>query len=96
MSHVYNEIEKLLKQSTLTSWIADEVHDVRELGNIAADPMKNKQTDQIVAVESGEAEAMLDVVDSLIDFYFVAPAEQKARQAATDTKVQSTKKTTTP
>jgi len=34
----------------------------------------------MVAVELGEADWVLDVLESLFDFYFVAPAKAKAKR----------------
>jgi hypothetical protein len=44
-------------------------------------------TREIVPVEPGEAEWNLDVLESLFDFYFVAPARTKARRDALNKKL---------
>lgn len=48
---------------------------VRALGNIAAYPTKNKATGEVVAVELGEPEWLLEVLEALFDHYFVQRAE---------------------
>lgn len=44
---------------------------IREVGNFAAHPTKSQRTGEIVPVEFGEAEWCLDVLEMLLDFYFV-------------------------
>jgi len=61
---------------------------VRNIGNFAAHPMKSQSTGEIVPVEPGEAEWNLDVLESLFDFHFVAPAKTKARKDALNKKLK--------
>lgn len=44
-------------------------------------------TGAIVDVETGEAEWMLDVLESLFDFYFVRPAKLAARKTELNKKL---------
>jgi len=81
------EIQELLDRGTLPSHIADSLDAVRHIGNFAAHPIKSKSTGEIVRVEAGEAEWNLDVLESLFDFYFVAPARTKARRDALNKKL---------
>lgn len=67
------ELEDLLKTG-VPSYLADAVDGVRHIGNFAAHPIKSTNTGEIVDVEPGEAEWLLDVVEGLFDFYFVQPA----------------------
>jgi hypothetical protein len=57
------------------------------IGNFAAHPLKSTNTGAIVEVERGEAEWLLDVLESLFDFYFVRPAQLAAKRAALDQKL---------
>ena len=81
------EIQELLDRGTLPSHIAESVDAVRNIGNFAAHPLKNKSSGEILPVEPGEAEWTLDVLDLLFDFYFVGPARTKARRDALNAKL---------
>ncbi|MGA9972020.1 MAG: hypothetical protein WA757_14400 [Candidatus Acidiferrales bacterium] len=61
--------------------MAGTTHLPHDIGNFAAHPIKSKQTGEIVAVEPGEAEWNLDVLESLFDFYF-QPAILKEKKDA--------------
>lgn len=76
------EIEAFLNTSGIPSYLSQSVDAVRNVGNLAAHPIKNERTGEIVEVEPGEAEWLLDVIESLFDFTFVQPAliEQRRRQ----------------
>lgn len=81
------EIQELLDRATLPSHIAEDLDAVRNIGNFAAHPIKSQSTGEIVPVEPGEAEWNLSVLESLFDFYFVAPARSKARKGALNKKL---------
>ncbi len=74
------EIQELLDSRQLPSWLAEDVDAVRQVGNFAAHPIKSTNTGEIVDVEQGEAEWLLDVLEGLFDFYFVAPAAAQRRR----------------
>ena len=82
-----NEIQELLDRQTLPSHIAENLDAVRVVGNFAAHPHKTQSTGEIVPVEPEEAEWNLDVIESLFDFYFVAPARTKAKKDALNKKL---------
>jgi Domain of unknown function (DUF4145) len=84
---LYKEIQELIDRKTLPSHIAESLDAVRVVGNFAAHPLKSQSTGEIVPVEPGEAEWNLDVIESLFDFYFVAPARTKARKDALNKKL---------
>lgn len=77
-----DEIEAFLKMPGIPSYLSKSVDAVRNVGNLAAHPIKNDRTGEIVEVEPGEAEWLLDVIESLFDFAFVQPAliEEKREQ----------------
>ena len=74
---------------TLPSDLAANVDAVRHVGNFAAHPMKSQHTGDIVDVEEGEAEWLLDVLEGLFDFYYVAPAQAASKRAALNAKLAS-------
>jgi hypothetical protein len=82
------EIEDAIKSGTVPPYIAEQLDAVRNIGNFAAHPMKSKQSGDVVPVEPGEAEWNLDVLDSLFEFFFVAPARAAERRAALNEKLK--------
>jgi hypothetical protein len=64
------QIEEL--QPTLPGHLQD-LHAIRQIGNFAAHPSKSAHTGEIVEVEPGEAEWLLDILERVLDFYFVQP-----------------------
>ena len=83
-----SEIQQVLDSGKLPSDIAVNIDAIRNIGNFAAHPSKDKSTGEIVPVEPDEAEWNLDVLESLFDFYFVQPARAKARRDALNKKLQ--------
>lgn len=72
---------------SLPSSLAANVDAIRHVGNFAAHPLKSQSSGQIVDVEDGEAEWLLDVLQELFDFYYVAPAQAAAKRAALNAKL---------
>jgi len=68
------EIDEVLAKKTLPPHLAEAIDAVRNIGNFAAHPMKSTNSGEILDVEDGEAEWLLDVLEGLFDFYFVLPA----------------------
>jgi len=69
-----NEIEEVLGNNSLPSFLSKPLDAVRNIGNFAVHPIKSTNTGEIVDVEPEEAEWLLDVLEGLFDFYFVQPA----------------------
>lgn len=78
-----------MASNQLPSWLAENVDAVRIVGNFAAHPAKDTNTGEIVDVELGEAEWLLDVLEGLFDFYFVQPAIAKAKRDALNAKLKA-------
>ena len=49
--------------------------------------MKSTNTGEVIEVESGEAEWLLDTLEGLFDFYFVQPASLKKKREALNAKL---------
>jgi len=81
------EIDEVVNSNKLPSHLAGDLHAIRVVGNFAAHPTKDTSTGEIVDVEAGEAEWLLDLLAGLFDFYFVAPAETKKRRDALNAKL---------
>jgi hypothetical protein len=84
---LYDQIEEVLTSGKLPSHISGGLHAVRHIGNFAAHTMKSTATGVILDVEPGEAEWNLDVLESLFDFYFVAPATDAKRKTELNAKL---------
>lgn len=82
------EIQEVIDSKTLPSYLAVNIDAIRNIGNFAAHPQKSTATGEIIDVEPGEAEWMLDVLEMLFDFYFVQPALAKAKRDALNQKLQ--------
>ena len=73
------EIREAIRKSHFPEDLATSLEAVRTIGNFAAHPIKNQHTGEVIDVEPGEAEWLLDTLEELFDFYFVQPAKMKRR-----------------
>lgn len=76
----------------LPSYIAESIDAIRNIGNFAAHPIKDKNSGEIIPVEPGEAEWNLEVLDMLFDFYYVQPEIAKFKRHALDAKLLAANK----
>jgi hypothetical protein len=83
-----DEIQQVIDSGKLPADLTDSIDAIRNIGNFAAHPLKSQQTGQILDVEAGEAEWILDVLESLFEFYFVRPAALQRCKAALNQKLQ--------
>lgn len=81
------EIDQVLNAASLPTLVAEGLDAVREIGNFAAHPTKSTSTGEIIDVEPGEAEWNLDVVEALMDIYYVQPVRMAAKKAALNRKL---------
>lgn len=84
-----DEIQQIIDKRNLPSLLADSIDAVRIVGNFAAHPTKDKSTGEIVEVETGEAEWLLDVLEDVMDFYFIQPQKFAERKEALNQKLQA-------
>ena len=82
-----NEIQQVIDSKSLPSHISESIDAIRNIGNFAAHPLKSTSSGEIIDVEVGEAEWLLDVLEALFDFYFVQPAILKAKKDALNKKL---------
>jgi len=82
------EIDEILARTELPSHLSESIDAIRSIGNFAAHPIKSKSSGEIVPVEKGEAEWLLDVLEGLFDFYFVQPAITARKKAEWTKKLQ--------
>jgi Domain of unknown function (DUF4145) len=81
------EIEEFVNRGDVPSYLSQAVDAVRNIGNFAAHPLKSTNTGEIVEVESGEAEWLLEVNESLFDFVFVQPKRLADRRDSLNSKL---------
>lgn len=86
-SDLSKEIQQVIDNKGMPSHLLESIDAIRNIGNFAAHPIKSSSTGEIVDVEFGEAEWILDVLESLFDFYFVQPAVLKAKRDALNKKL---------
>ena len=86
-SNLSDEIQEVLDKGKLPTHLAKSIDAIRQIGNFAAHPLKSKNTGEIVNVEPGEAEWLLDVLESLFDFYFVQPSILATKRTALNQKL---------
>jgi hypothetical protein len=75
-----DQIQEVLDSNALPTAIAENLDAVRVTGNFAAHPMKSTNTGEIIDVEPHEAEWDLDVLEQLMDFYYLRPAIAKKKR----------------
>jgi hypothetical protein len=90
------EIKKFLSEHNPPAYVADPLDAVRNVGNFAAHPIKDANTGQIVDVEPGEADWLIEVLDLLFDYCFVQPERQNQRKAALNAKLTAAGKPAMP
>lgn len=88
-SDLAKEIDQVIASNLLPSHLAEAIDAIRNIGNFAAHPIKSTASGEVVAVEPGEAEWNLDVLEGLFDFYFVQPELLKKRRADLNAKLAS-------
>lgn len=86
-SDLSKEIDQVLKANQLPSHLAEAIDSIRNVGNFAAHPLKSTNTGEILDVEPGEAEWLLETLEGLFDFYFVQPALLKKKRDALNAKL---------
>jgi Domain of unknown function (DUF4145) len=85
------QIEALLTEPDHTKAIPTSLRQsvdvIRSFGNFSAHPVTDQTTLQIIAVDPGEAEWCLEILEEMFDHYYVRPAIVAARKAALDAKL---------
>ena len=88
-STLAKEIENFIEKPGVPSHLVQAIDVVRNVGNFAAHPLKDTNTGEIVDVEPGEADWILEVLESLFDFAFVQPIRLKERKEKLNAKLVS-------
>ncbi|MGR3295317.1 MAG: DUF4145 domain-containing protein [Candidatus Bathyanammoxibius sp.] len=87
-SSLANEVDEVIKSGELPSYLSKTIDALRNYGNFASHPIKNTSTGEIIDVEPGEAEWLLETLEELFDFYFVKPEKLKQKREALDKKLK--------
>jgi len=83
-----DEIDSFIALPAIPSYLTGAVDAIRNVGNLAAHPLKNTNTGEVINVEPGEAEWLVEVLDSLFDFQFVQPKKLQERRERLNIKLQ--------
>ena len=90
------EIQEFISTLTPPTPLAQKLDAIRSVGNFAAHPIKDTTTGAITDVEEGEAELLIETLESLFDYSFVQPAKWAASKAAINAKLSAAGKPTIP
>jgi Domain of unknown function (DUF4145) len=77
---LFLEVEAVLAKGHLPPYITEDLHTIRDAGNVAVHPWKDSESGAIVDIEPEEAELVLNVLESMFDFYFVQPARAEEQR----------------
>lgn len=86
-NYLSKQIDEVLGQG-LPSWLADSIDGIRNIGNFAAHPNKSESTGEIIEVEAGEAEWVLDTLELLFDHYIIKPKKVQQQRAGLNAKLE--------
>lgn len=84
-----NEIKQFIENAQAPTHLIKTVDAIRHFGNFAAHPLVDKKTGEIIDVEEGEAEWLLDILDMLFDFYYVQPELAKKKMDELNKKLEA-------
>lgn len=87
-SDLYKEIDDVIATGKLPSELESSLDAIRHIGNFATHPMKSTNTGEIIEVEPGEADWNLEVVEQLMDHYYVRPALSLQKKIALNLKLK--------
>jgi len=76
---LHDEIERVAGLQTVPPYLADGLHRIRDIGNLAAHPAHDRQMGIIVNVSREEAEWTLEMLESLFRHCHVDPIEYERR-----------------
>lgn len=72
------EINELEEREIVSAALAKMLQVFRRIANFGAHPKKSTNSNEIVEIEKGEAEIMLDLLQELFECIFVKPKQQEA------------------
>ncbi len=90
-SNLFEEINECIERGLLPSRLSDDLHTLRELGNLAAHPLTSTVTGEILPVEQQEAEYTLAILEDIFEHLFITPIKHKKRREKISGKLKETK-----
>lgn len=85
------EIDLLLNETdpkkAIPHNLRETIDAIRHFGNFSAHPTNDQVLSQVIAVEPHEAEWCLEIIESMFEHFYVAPAATRAKKAALDAKL---------
>jgi hypothetical protein len=81
-NNLVDEIKELIAKNTLPKYLSDDIDSIRVIGNFGAHPKKSENSGEIIEVEAGEAEWLVETLDNLLQFHFVQQLESENRRKA--------------
>lgn len=93
-ANLSKEIQQVLDEDRVPGYLANSLDAVRNIGNFASHPIKSEHSGEVVQVEPGEAEWILDTLETLFDFFYVQPAVIARKRAALNEKLKDAGKPT--
>ncbi len=88
-TNLSRQIDTFLETPNIPSHLSKSVDAIRNIGNFAAHPNKETKTGELINVEPGEADWLLEVLLSLFDFQFIQPKRIEKRRNDLNTKLRS-------
>jgi Domain of unknown function (DUF4145) len=82
------QVDQLLSAG-LPTHIQKTVDAIRQFGNFSAHPVNDITTLQIIDVDPEEAEWCLEILEALLEHFYVAPAAAAKKKAALDAKLKA-------
>jgi len=83
-----DQIQEMLDSPSLPSELADAIDAIRNIGLFATHPKKSTNSGEVLDVEPGEADWSLEVLEQLLDHFFIRPAKLQARKDALNSKLK--------
>ena len=77
-SSLQQQINELEEREIVSAALAKMLQVFRRIANFGAHPKKSTNSNEIVEIEKGEAEIMLDLLQELFECIFVKPKQQEA------------------
>ncbi len=71
------EIQAFSERADVPSKLGSMLQVMRKIANFAAHPKKSTNSNEIIDVNKGEAEIMLDLIYEVFDYVFIKPSQQK-------------------
>lgn len=86
--HLSKQIEAFCKREDIPHLLSVSVNAIRAIGNFASHPLKDTNTGEVVEVEEGEAEWLLEIMSDLLDFTFIRLKQLEKRRAELNQKLE--------